>query len=42
MIGHDANGEETPMHTVWSLSTMTDAELKESRATGDAEAPADK
>ncbi|WP_175974659.1 DUF2771 domain-containing protein [Corynebacterium sp. Marseille-Q2823] len=42
MIGHDANGEETPMHTVWSLSTMTDEELKESKATGDAEAPADK
>lgn len=41
MIGHDANGEETPMHTVWSLSTMTDEELKESKATGDAEAPAE-
>ncbi|OFK63236.1 DUF2771 domain-containing protein [Corynebacterium sp. HMSC078A10] len=40
MIGHDANGEETPMQTVWSLSTMTDEELKESKATG--EAPAEK
>lgn len=40
MIGHDANGEETPMQTVWSLSTMTDEELKESKATGDA--PAEK
>lgn len=40
MIGRDANGEETPMHTVWSLSTMTDEELKESKATGDA--PAEK
>ncbi|MDK6814661.1 DUF2771 domain-containing protein [Corynebacterium sp. UMB6689] len=40
MIGRDANGEETPMHTVWSLSTMTDEELKESKATG--EAPAEK
>ncbi|OFP86985.1 DUF2771 domain-containing protein [Corynebacterium sp. HMSC059E07] len=40
MIGHDANGEETPMQTVWSLSTMTDKELKESKATG--EAPAEK
>ncbi|OFP64861.1 hypothetical protein HMPREF2978_08670 [Corynebacterium sp. HMSC074C01] len=40
MIGQDANGEETPMHTVWSLSTMTDEELKESKATG--EAPAEK
>ena len=40
MIGHDATGEETPMQTVWSLSTMTDEELKESKATGDA--PAEK
>lgn len=40
MIGHDANGEETPMQTVWSLSTMTDEELKESKATGDT--PAEK
>ncbi len=40
MIGHDANGEETPMQTVWSLSTMTDEELKESKATSDA--PAEK
>ena len=40
MIGHDANGEETPMQTVWSLSTMTDEELEESKATGNA--PAEK
>ena len=30
MIGHDANGEETPMHTVWSLSTLSEEELKDS------------
>ncbi|MGV0362780.1 DUF2771 domain-containing protein [Corynebacterium minutissimum] len=41
MIGHDANGEETPMHTVWSISTMTEEELKESKATGDSETPAE-
>ncbi|QCB27948.1 DUF2771 domain-containing protein [Corynebacterium endometrii] len=27
MIGTDANGEEAPFTTVWSLSTMTDEEL---------------
>ena len=30
MIGHDANGEETPLHTVWSLSTLSEEELKDS------------
>lgn len=35
MIGHDDAGEETPMNTVWSLSTMSEDELKESQTTGD-------
>lgn len=37
MIGQDANGEETPMHTVWSLSTMTNEELQESKTSDNAE-----
>ena len=42
MIGHDANGEETPLHTVWSLSTLSEEELKESKTSGEAEASEEK
>ncbi|MDO5032723.1 DUF2771 domain-containing protein [Corynebacterium sp.] len=38
MIGQDANGEETPMHTVWSLSTMSEEELAKSKAKEEEEA----
>ncbi|APT93033.1 hypothetical protein CPHO_09220 [Corynebacterium phocae] len=34
LIGHDDNGEETPVNTVWSLSTMTEDELAQSKAQG--------
>lgn len=40
LISTDANGEETPVRAVWSLSTMDDAELARARATEDAEASA--
>lgn len=36
MIGTNDAGEETPYTAVWSLSTMTDQELKDASATGEA------
>lgn len=39
LIDKDANGEETPVTTVWSLSTMTDEELAASKTSSTAPTP---